>query len=318
MENKKYAYVATLTSNDEYMMATIVLWYSWKKTNSKYPFYILVSNAVLDKNIKFLNDLGIPTIQMPMIYFPINILDINFRKVPQLFYGWCHAFFSISIYRLTQFDKVLQLGSDMIMLQNIDDFFDHPDRTGVENRFAADLGRDYYITPEDHASMYPCGEPKLAVPSEAEWKRMWDIINNLKPQTPISDEMMIRLWCPDWPNRPELHMPRCYNYAAFQGDRTNDKFNDVTIPEIKLLHFIQFKPWKYQRGVEFTGKYKQSQLFRMWWDYFDEAMYSLNESQRKYLLEEGVFRLGRAQMLSFMEHTSDDILKQYPDRFEQM
>ena len=62
MNNNAYI---TLLSTNNYLYGCIGLMYSWKATNSKYPFYCVVTEDITKENIMiyFFNNL--------LIYFPI-------------------------------------------------------------------------------------------------------------------------------------------------------------------------------------------------------------------------------------------------------
>ena len=55
MNNNAYI---TLLSTNNYLYACIGLMYSWKSTNSKYPFYCVVTDDISETNIKILEEIG--------------------------------------------------------------------------------------------------------------------------------------------------------------------------------------------------------------------------------------------------------------------
>ena len=68
MESKK-AYITFLsrplgqaTDSDPYVLYTIALWHSWKLTNSKYDFYVIMTDTLTPKSVEMMHNLGIKTI----------------------------------------------------------------------------------------------------------------------------------------------------------------------------------------------------------------------------------------------------------------
>ena len=59
----KYAYVSLLGTNS-YIGAAVVMMETWKKLNSKYPFYLLVTEAISQENKDLVSFLGYKVIEI--------------------------------------------------------------------------------------------------------------------------------------------------------------------------------------------------------------------------------------------------------------
>lgn len=110
----------TLLSNDEYFLYTMALWHSWKEVRSKYPLTIIAADNLSDWIIEKMNTLDMNYIRVDMTDF-----DEIFNKA-KVAKNWREAFRKLIIFKLTQFDKVIFLDSDTIMVKNMDHLFDMP------------------------------------------------------------------------------------------------------------------------------------------------------------------------------------------------
>lgn len=130
-----YAYVSLIATNN-YIGAAVTMMESWRQLNSKYPFYLMVTDNITDENRTILQLLGFKLIDIKewrpesydaqrstitdervLIWHGTN--DVETR-------GWRHTFSKLLVWNLTQFDKVCWLDLDIIFFRNIDDVFNFP------------------------------------------------------------------------------------------------------------------------------------------------------------------------------------------------
>lgn len=114
--NNNYIYV-TLLSSEEYIWGVLSLNKSLKNVKSRYPLIVCLTNDIMNKNI-------------------INILineNINYIPVRKLQYKnnseqgtVLNTASKIHIFNLKQFDKIVYIDADTLVLKNIDDLFDYP------------------------------------------------------------------------------------------------------------------------------------------------------------------------------------------------
>lgn len=110
----------TLMTKDSYLPFTVALWYSWKQTNSKYPFIVAIDNQISKSVIDKMNTLGIDHIL-------IDTTDVDLLVSKSKVQGnWREALKKLSIFKLYQYEKLVFLDGDTYMLKNMDLLFDMP------------------------------------------------------------------------------------------------------------------------------------------------------------------------------------------------
>ena len=112
---KPITYVACLCT-DNYLSGVLVLYESLRKTNPKYPFLCLVSSNVSDATIGELKKRNIA-------YKVKELVDVS-ELVGSPMNGWDYTYFKFRIFELEEYEKVVYLDSDMIVMNNIDELFD--------------------------------------------------------------------------------------------------------------------------------------------------------------------------------------------------
>jgi glycogenin glucosyltransferase len=118
---KRYAYVAYM-ANDRDIKGVLLLHYNLKKVNSKYPFVVLIIEKVSDSIKKILKENNIPTIYCNMkstlesFTNDNEYIDIIMNK---------HYYGKYLIFALNQFEKVVYLDTDLLLMENIDNLFDY-------------------------------------------------------------------------------------------------------------------------------------------------------------------------------------------------
>ena len=126
---KEKAYI-TFLSTDNYIYYILALNESFKNTNSKYKLYCAVTSNVSKFTLNILD-----TIELPYIVVdnePIKPL-INEMFEHSMVAKYVNALSKLTIFNLTQFEKCVFLDSDLVIFKNIDDLFDKPDWSAVED-----------------------------------------------------------------------------------------------------------------------------------------------------------------------------------------
>lgn len=114
-----YSYITTIT-NENYFKGLAVLIKSLKKVNSKYPINVMVPDSVDVSLLSKIQSLDIGIIKMPWVDIPYVAAKENLSQ------NWNQTFFKLNIMQLTQFDKVLFVDADMLVLKNLDHLFEYP------------------------------------------------------------------------------------------------------------------------------------------------------------------------------------------------
>ena len=231
---KNYAYVFYL-SKDIYTKAVITAYLSLLLQNPNYPIYCCVTEEVNSDNIKLLEQYKIPTINVNSIYPNESSLE---------WYGaddfnnnhWYRAFGKIVIWNLTQFDKIVYLDADMLIVQNCDELFEYPDMSAaqmisiIDDKFEF---VDYFNS--GVMVLNPNNQTFLDLVELAETNTNSQICN---------DEFLLITYFNDWMSRNDNKLPITYNIATIDYNVILDKLS-INSSDIKILHFSCKKPWEY-------------------------------------------------------------------------
>jgi len=115
-KHKKNAYFAYLTGDSAYFLGAMVLGYSLKKVNTTADMVIMVTDDVPQHQIKLLQDF-------------YQVVHVNLLEVPsKLFkhYEWSrfkHVFTKFEAFKFEEYDKVILIDIDMLVLRNMDHLF---------------------------------------------------------------------------------------------------------------------------------------------------------------------------------------------------
>lgn len=238
------AYI-TVLSSDEYLIGVLCLNQSLKDAKSKYPLVVLVNDKISEKAKKVLEENEIETINAKSFVLPDWIVEKNRTSHA----NWSNTFDKLSIFELTEFDKLVFLDSDMFVRNNIDELFEKPDMSATVDRNDTVLVKENY---QKITSGMLVLEPKLGMISE-----FLSIINDesiKNKYTSIGDQDIIQLYYSDWGEKQELHLPVKYN--MFFGDIEYYVNKEIySLDDISIIHFITSnKPWKYSEN-EIKTKY---------------------------------------------------------------
>ena len=105
------SYVCVL-STDDYLEGVLVLDYNLKQLFTRYPLLCLINESISDRTKKILE------------YF-----DIKYKVVKSISYSsssyerWNYTFDKLNVFSLTEYDKVIYLDSDFLILKDIDNLF---------------------------------------------------------------------------------------------------------------------------------------------------------------------------------------------------
>lgn len=209
----KRRYVSLLASN-EYLPGTLVLNKSLKDVNSKYDLLVMTGKNVSDKSKQILTKQGIEYKDIPDIELGITCLYKN----------WTDSLIGINYFNLTQFDKIVTLGADMVVFENIDELFEEPHMSSVTagcSKFPGWIGMN--------------AELIVIEPSNEEYNNIIETYRNVEDKTLNIQDHLSHLY----PNFKRLN--EMYNVLyCFSKEYIENKW----IEKVKVMHFInQTKPW---------------------------------------------------------------------------
>jgi glycogenin glucosyltransferase len=160
------------------------------------------------------------------------------------------AYTKLRAWELTEFDKVVLLDADTVVLQNVDDLFERPEIAAAPDFFMPDR--------------FSSGVMVLA-PSEHTFGRMLDALS-VKQSYDGGDQGFLNLFFDNWYAMSPAHrLPVGYNMAHFiyQFMHAHHGAWDELSREIKIVHYLVQKPWSTHATL--TG------ASGVWWDAYFEA-----------------------------------------------
>ena len=232
------SYVTSL-STESYLPGVFALNESLRRVESSHPLLVLTSPGIVPAVSNKLLQAGMAVKGVPAsVPVPADLKAASGH--------WGHTFDKLHVFGLTEYDKLVYVDSDMIVLTNIDELFDKPHMSAVAagqllnpawNRLNSGL---MAIVPES-------GLPeKIALTLD---KARSD--QALGGATAIGDQDLINAYYSKWASSPELHLDQGYNVFQCDLDAYIEK-QGYRLPEdagqhertVKIVHFIgPQKPW---------------------------------------------------------------------------
>lgn len=124
----------TLITNTQYLSGLLTLEYSLRKHNSKYPLVALFTESFPAEGHEALKRRGIAAKEIPYL---LPSVPKEYANDPRFYDCWS----KLAPYSLTEYDRVVQLDSDMLLLQNMDELMelelDPPEMNGEGSRVYA-------------------------------------------------------------------------------------------------------------------------------------------------------------------------------------
>ncbi len=232
------AYV-TLLSGESYLSGVIVLHRSLKAADALYPLYCLLSSTVPEDIRKTLEHEGIRCIRLES-----SAVDKAVNDDSEAFSHWNNTFDKLFVWGLTQFEKIVFLDSDMLIVRNIDSLFDKPP-------FSAVSADSSYPGNEGWAGGLNSGLMVIS-PDETMREELFGaivpVVSGARARgLSVGDQDVVKYVLKDWGARPELHLDEGYNlfadHLSYYVRHLGYTFGEGDKP-IYVVHFIgKNKPW---------------------------------------------------------------------------
>ena len=227
----KRAYLTVLTSRN-YLRGVQLLKHSLDQTNPLYPFYVLLPQNIPADMVRSLEDSGIACLYADP--FGDEIINRD-NKVDY----WKETLFKLKVFDLTQFDKLVFLDSDMIVLNNLDHLFDHPHMSCVAA--GQELHADWVDLNSGIMVIEPSHRDYLGL--EALIDPVYEKKHSLGKG--IGDQDIIEAYFSDWKSRPELHLDSRYNTMLGYAGYLRKNGTIRTIDDLYVYHYTgREKPWR--------------------------------------------------------------------------
>lgn len=227
----------TLLSNERYLEGVITLNQSLKEVESLYPLYCLLSQSVSQDLESKISSFGIKTIRYDGD--SLNTDVINDRRESHNY--WSFTLDKLHVWGLTQFNKIVFLDSDMIVLRNLDHLFEK------ESFSAVVAGARLFGWSKLNSGLL------VIEPNKKIEKDLIDLAPKVIKEfqtrkSSVGDQDIIHAYCPRWASRKELCLDEGYNMIADWLDSYIWKFGyglkGTNKKPMYVIHFIgHTKPW---------------------------------------------------------------------------
>ena len=239
------AYI-TLLSTTNYLPGVISLARSLQDVNARFPLFVGLSAGVPAAIDAVLQSKGMMTVRLA----PESPLP---RMPDQKHHHWTNTFDKLHLFGLTDFDKLVYLDSDMMILGNIDELFEKPHMSAVA------AGRLVHSDWTGLNSGLMVIEPRAGLPALI-GKQLQPALNRaLKAgRTEVGDQDLLNEFYANWPTQPGLHLDDGYNVFHYHTDAyieahnyalpsTDQADSSNNCKPIKVMHFVgRVKPWMAQ------------------------------------------------------------------------
>lgn len=274
----------TLLSTENYLEGVLVLYKSLLNSKTKYPFTVILSERISKKTENILHSKKIQTIRITNEFNFNNYNNINLSGPVH----WKYTFEKLNIFSLTDYEKIVFLDSDMLIMENIDELFDKKHMSAVGPAGGKYPGNENYNGLNSGLLVIE--------PNKNDFENLIRLIpivtgklNNCGDQ-----DVIIEYFIKEWRNSTELHLDDKYNmifpyidyYINNFGYTLNEKKSKTNI---KIIHFIGTKkPWMSETDlISFTKLtlhlLKAKMIKNDKSKYYKQALYLY----KKYLLQYG-------------------------------
>lgn len=233
------AYI-TLLSNQDYYPGVVALWRALQAVRARYPLYCLLSVGVGSDVETALERAGVRCIRLERT-------AVSGLVNPNAGWGghWNYTFDKLLVWEQTQFEKLVFLDSDMLILRNIDELFDREPFSAVVAG-ASYPGNESWTELNSGLMVI---EPDKDVTDELLQLVVPEIERAHSEGRMVGDQDVIKRYLTEWKKRPELHLDEGYNlfaeYLGFYVRRLGYSLSEREEERpVRVVHFIgKAKPW---------------------------------------------------------------------------
>jgi hypothetical protein len=251
----KNAYATTLIHGDAYAPGVEALGHSIRATGTTTPTVVMVTDDVTPPTRARLAEQGWIVRDIEPVKNPTAVGQLLFPR----FEG---VFAKLRAWELDEFDKVVLLDADMVVLHSIDDLFERPELAAAPD----------FLRPD----CFNSGAMVLE-PSRAKLARMLEAIA-AAPTYDGGDQGFLNSFFGDWYTGPaDRRLPTWYNLPNFiyQFMHGHPTLRGEVEREARIIHYLVQKPWEAAPTV--TGGSE------IWWNAYLDARPELDKGWKRNL-----------------------------------
>lgn len=249
---------STLITKDDYLLGALTLHKSLMITKPRYDLLVVLTKNVSTACKRALDRTGIKTLTLDLDFAVAEKAKaINARSGLN---HWNDTFNKLLVFELIQYEKIVFLDSDMMILQNLDHLFERPHMSAVAADRLTD-GHEHWIGLNSGLMVV---EPESGLAAS-----IMSHVSALEDKKEcFGDQSLLHEHYPDWPKHSELHLDQKYNvffssverYVRRHGYNVNWKSPDDKT--IAVVHFVgPKKPWSLSRKTQLKSALKKSAKF---------------------------------------------------------
>ncbi|KAK3718488.1 hypothetical protein LTR37_004992 [Vermiconidia calcicola] len=253
----------TLITNTEYLSGLLTLDASLKFAGSKYPLVALYTDTFPQEGKDALDQRKIPRKHIPYL-LPKTYKD--FTNDPRFYDCWS----KLTPFSLVEYERVVQLDSDMLVLQNMDELMDIS-LDGREEAGQAQHGEPEKAQvegmPSDHGITMPNGGLQVVVPCPEVYEKISNALQDEKTMSyDFSDQSLLGdVFHGRWVALP-------YVYNALKTLRWKGVHDPIWRDDrVKNIHYILSpKPWDENEADK--KKQERDGSNQWWWDVHERRL----------------------------------------------
>jgi len=269
---EKYAFVSVL-STDDYLPGLLVLNKSLLNTRSKYSLDVILTSNI-SKETKLILDRN-------HISYSVTVQEIENPTNVDREHRWFSTYSKLAVFNQVQYEKIIYLDADMVVLRNIDNLFLYPHMAATNA--GGQLPRKILWTHMNSGIF-------VLKPSRSLFTDMMNRVGKIEYLEPGgtkdrpkygSDQDFLNAYYPNWPNQKELHLDHQYNMFHYYADEYNRLFGytiENGIKPIFILHYAShMKPWNMnEKEIEELcadkKRHLEAEAVKLWFGLYKEIV----------------------------------------------
>lgn len=253
--NRKFCYV-TLVSNDDYCLGALALARSLQLVRAEHRLLVMLSDESLD--VTELESAGceiIPVARLPLSgafeerhsrHQQHQVAPFTKGNKP-VFHDPLYNFCKLRLWELTQYERVVFLDADVIVVKDISKLFGYPEFSAAPNLYAelVDMHRM-------NSGVF------VAEPSNQTFDSMLQVLDQPDTFWRRTDQTFLESYYSDWHG-----LPYTYNTLQYLYFNLPDLWH---WPAIKVVHYQYEKPWE----LDHPKKNQLQPLIDLWYGVLDQ------------------------------------------------